>query len=96
VVTGNVIRDNNRMSVNTPGGDDDSGAFGVLLQGHGTEVSFNTISGHDTASYDYGRDGAAVEVYGATGSNVHHNLAFDNDAFSELGAAVQQQHRAER
>jgi hypothetical protein len=85
VVTGNVIRDNNRMSVNTPGGDDDSGAFGVLLQGRGTEVSFNTISGHDTFSYDYGRDGAAVEVYGATGSHVHHNLAFDNDAFSELG-----------
>jgi hypothetical protein len=84
-VTGNDIRDNNRMSVLTPGGDDDSGAFGVLLQGTGTEVSFNTISGHDAFSYDYGRDGAAVEVYGATGSNVHHNVALNNDAFSELG-----------
>ena len=32
-----------------------------------TDVSFNTISGSDAFSYDYGRDGAAVEVYGATG-----------------------------
>ena len=75
VITGNDIRDNNRMSVLTPGGNDDSGAFGVLLQGNGSEVSFNTIAGHDAFSHDYGRDGAAVEVYGATGSNVHHNLA---------------------
>jgi len=85
VITGNDIRDNNRMSVLTPGGNDDSGAFGVLLQGAGSDVSFNTISGHDAFSYDYGRDGAAVEVYGATGSNVHHNVAINNDAFSELG-----------
>jgi hypothetical protein len=88
VITGNDIRDNNRMSVLTPGGDDDSGAFGVLLQGTGTEVSFNTISGHDAFSHDYGRDGAAVEVYGATGSNVHHNIALNNDAFSELGKST--------
>ena len=88
VITGNEIRDNNRMSVMTPGGNDDSGAFGVLLQGTGTEVSFNTIAGHDAFSHDYGRDGAAVEVYGATGSNVHHNVAVDNDAFSELGKST--------
>ncbi|TML87836.1 MAG: DNRLRE domain-containing protein [Actinobacteria bacterium] len=87
VITGNTIHDNNRMSVLTPGGNDDSGAFGVLLQGSGTDVSFNTISGSDAFSYDYGRDGAAVEVYGATGSNVHHNVAVNNDAFSELGKA---------
>src|SRR5205823_10326591 len=78
VVTGNTIHDNNRKSVLTPGGNDDSGAFGVLLQGSGTDVSFNTISGSDAFSYDYGRDGAAVEVYGATGSNVHHNVAVNN------------------
>jgi len=87
VISGNAIRDNNRMSVLTPGGNDDSGAFGVLLQGTGTDVSFNTISGSDAFSYDYGRDGAAVEVYGATGSNVHHNVALNNNAFSELGKA---------
>ncbi len=73
------------MSVLTPGGSDDSGAFGVLLNGDRTEVAKNVISGSDTFSYDYGRDGAAVEVYGGQGNHIHHNLALDNHAFSELG-----------
>jgi parallel beta-helix repeat protein len=84
-VIGNTIRDNTKMSVNDPGGSGDSGAFGVLLNGDRTEVAHNTISGHDAFSYDYGRDGAAVEVYGGQGNHVHHNLAVGNDAFSELG-----------
>lgn len=81
----NNIRDNNRMSVNTVGGDDDSGAFGVALLGDNAEIAYNTISGSDAASYDYGRDGAAVEVYGGVGNRIHHNTSIDNDAFSELG-----------
>jgi len=84
-VFGNTIRDNTKMSVLTPGGDDDSGAFGVLLNGDRTDVANNTISGHDTFSYDYGRDGAAVEVYGGFENHIHHNLAIDNETFSELG-----------
>jgi parallel beta-helix repeat protein len=84
-VIGNTLQNNNKMSVNTPGGDDDSGAFGVLLNGDRTEVANNAISGSDAFSYDYGRDGAAVEVYGGLGNNVHHNFAVDNDAFTELG-----------
>jgi hypothetical protein len=84
----NVLRDNNRMSVLTRSPtDDDSGAFGVLLQGDGTVVAYNTISGSDAFSYDYGHDGAAVEVYGGQRNHIHHNLAIDNDAFSELGNA---------
>jgi Right handed beta helix region len=82
----NLLRDNDRMSVLTKvPADDDSGAFAVLLQGDGTTVAFNTISGSDAFSYDYGRDGAAVEVYGGRDNHIHHNLAVDNDAFSELG-----------
>jgi hypothetical protein len=73
------------MSVLTVGGSDDSGAIGVLLRGDRTEVAFNTISGSDAFSYDYGRDGAAVEVYGGQKNHIHHNFAQDNDAFSELG-----------
>jgi parallel beta-helix repeat protein len=84
-IAGNTIRDNTKMSVLTAGGGDDSGAFGVLLNGDRTEVANNTISGHDTFSYDFGRDGAAVEVYGGQANHVHHNLALDNHAFSELG-----------
>ena len=52
-IVANTIRDNNKMSVNTPGGDDDSGAFGVLLNGDRNEVANNTISGSDAFSYDY-------------------------------------------
>src|SRR5437870_863082 len=85
VIVGNTLQNNNRMSVNTPGGNDDSGAFAVLLNGDRNEVMNNSISGSDAFSYDYGRDGAAVEVYGGQGNNIHDNLAVDNNAFSELG-----------
>lgn len=84
-VLNNVIKDNNRMSVNTVGGDDDSGAFGILIAGDSSDIAHNVISGSDAASYDYGRDGAAVEIYGGIGNRIHHNTAIDNDAFAELG-----------
>ena len=81
----NQVVDNRRMSVNTPGGSDDSGAFGVLVRGDYATVSWNTINGHHAMSYDYGIDGAAVEIYGAVGTTVDHNYAADNNTFSELG-----------
>ena len=84
----NRLIGNNRMSVLTATStSDDSGAFGVLLRGDRNEIAHNTISGSDAFSYDYGRDGAAVEIYGAVGNHVHHNVAVDNDAFTELGDA---------
>jgi hypothetical protein len=79
------IVDNNKMSVLTVGGDDDSGAFGIALHGDYAEVAYNTISGCDAFSYDYGRDGGAVEIYGGQYNHVHHNLSIDNVAFTELG-----------
>ena len=72
-IVGNQFVDNNKMSVNTPGGYDDSGAFGVLLNGDGNEVAYNHIS--------------AVEVYKGQGNNIHHNTTVDNETFSELGDA---------
>ncbi len=82
----NTIKDNDRMSVLTESpSTDDSGAFGVVLRGDRAEVAYNTISGSDAFSYDYGRDGAAVEIYGGRQNYIHHNLAIDNDVFSELG-----------
>ena len=85
-VQNNNIVDNNKMSVltQTPT-NDDSGAFGVLLNGDNSNVGWNTISGSDAFSYDYGRDGAAVEVYGGQGNYVHDNTATDNHDFTELG-----------
>ncbi|HWT26129.1 MAG TPA: right-handed parallel beta-helix repeat-containing protein, partial [Solirubrobacteraceae bacterium] len=87
-VVRNEMLGNDRMSVLTPApADDDSGAFGVLLHGDDNEVAHNTIAGSRAFSHDYGSDGAAVEVYGGRGNAIHHNLAVDNDAFAELGAA---------
>src|SRR2546425_6484280 len=83
-IIGNTFQNNNKMSVNTPGGYDDSGAFGVLLNGDRNEVAYNQISGSDAFSYDYGRDGAAVEIYKGQGNSIHHNTAVDNQAVSEL------------
>lgn len=86
VIMDNELVDNDRMSVLTAAPtNDDSGAFAILLHGDDTEIAYNTISGSDAFSYDYGRDGAAIEIYGARRSSIHHNLAVDNDAFAELG-----------
>src|SRR3989454_11684936 len=83
-IIGNTFQNNNKMSVNTPGGYDDSGAFGVLLNGDRNEVAYNQIFGSDAFSYDYGRDGAAVEIYKGQGNSIHHNTAVDKHAFREL------------
>lgn len=65
--------------------DDDSGAWGVLLNGDHNVVAYNRFGDNVGCSHDYGEDGAAVEVYGAVGNAVHHNLSVDDLAFSELG-----------
>ncbi len=82
------FHDNTMMSPLDPGGSGDAGAFGVLLHGDDNEIAHNTMSGHDACSYDYGRDGAAVEVYKGKRNKIHHNTASDNDSFSELGGDV--------
>lgn len=82
----NTLRDNNRMNVNTPSpANDDSGAFGLLVQGDGNELKNNLITGSDAFSYDYGRDGCAIEIFGASGTNAHDNTATSNNCFVELG-----------
>ncbi len=86
-VLGNRMQDNNRMSVLTRGGNDDSGAWGVLVNGDRTEVAGNVISGSDAFSYDYGRDGSAVEIYKARDSFIHANRSIENHDFTELGGA---------
>ena len=82
----NTLRDNNRMNVNTPSpANDDSGAFGFLVQGDSNELKNNVITGSDAFSYDYGRDGCAIEIFGASGTNAHDNTATSNNCFVELG-----------
>lgn len=87
----NTIRDskltgNNRMSVDDDTPDNDSGAFGVLLNGDDNVVTGNTITGSYAGSHDYGTDGAAVEVFNGDRNLVLHNIARNNETFTELGA----------
>jgi hypothetical protein len=86
----NVIRDsaligNDRMSVDDPEPDNDSGAFGVLLNGDDNLVTGNLITGSYAPSHDYVTDGAAVEVFNGDRNRVTFNLTRDNDTFTELG-----------
>ncbi len=87
VVTRNRIADNVKMSVLTREPEtDDAGAFGVLLNGRQAEVSWNQISGHHAFSYDFGEDGAGVEVYDSSGNRVDHNV-ISGGAGVELGGS---------
>ncbi|WP_457971883.1 hypothetical protein [Arthrobacter sp. D1-17] len=91
----NVLKNNNVMNVNTPGRQcgtaeatdctDDSGAFGVLINGNDNEFFGNTVTGSTAASFDYGMDGGAFEIYDGSRNNIHHNHAIDNNVFSEVG-----------
>ncbi|GAA2843962.1 hypothetical protein GCM10020220_036470 [Nonomuraea rubra] len=63
------------MSVNDDGGDNDSGAFGVLLNGDDNVVTGNTITGSFAKSADYGIDGAAVEIFNGDRNTVTHNIS---------------------
>jgi hypothetical protein len=81
----NYLHHNDRMHANTPGEFDDYGAVGVVLIGDDTEVAFNKITDNWAPSADFGTDGSAVEIYGAIGSVVHHNVSKNNRTFTELG-----------
>lgn len=84
-ITFSSIYNNTKMSVLTKSPSyDDSGAFGVALNGTRTEVAYNTISGHETFSYDFGTDGSAVEIYESSFNSIHHNLIKQSSGF-ELG-----------
>ncbi|MEV6868385.1 hypothetical protein AB0M44_46330 [Streptosporangium subroseum] len=85
-VRNSVLSANNRMSVNDKGGDNDSGAFGVLLNGDDNLVVGNVIVDSYARSEDYGTDGAAVEVYNGDRNRVARNVSRDNETFVELGA----------
>jgi len=83
--TGNQIHDL-KMIVNTPGGDDDYGANGVIIYGSNNEFAFNKIWNARASSYDYGRDGGGFEFW-ATLSNIkiHDNWVQDSEGFFEVG-----------
>jgi hypothetical protein len=79
------IVNNNKMVQGTNGSDDDSGAFGILVNGDDNLISRNTISGSFAPSADYTYDGAAVEIYDGDRNHVEYNTTSNNETFTELG-----------
>jgi hypothetical protein len=81
------FEDNSVLSQNTRGGDDDSGAWGVLINGDDNEVAWNSFTGNRAkCSYDYGSgEGASIEIYGAQRNQIHHNFSVNDKTFTELG-----------
>jgi len=78
----NRLIDNNMKSAN---GKSDSGGVGVTLSGDANLVFHNYITGSDMCSPLYGRDGAAVDVYGGRDNVIAYNTAVQNNNFAEVG-----------
>lgn len=81
----NKLINNNMMDGLDTIPNNDYGAFGLLVHGDDAEVAYNEISGSDACSYDYGRDGSAIEIYGGRNNYFHHNISINNNTFTELG-----------
>ena len=87
VIEGNAIHDNDRMVVNTVGGNDDRGANAVVL--HHTNgpltIRANRMWNNRALSHDYGYDGGAVEIYAASGATITSNVMWNNENVIETG-----------
>ncbi|AFZ67055.1 discoidin domain-containing protein [Deinococcus peraridilitoris] len=89
----NEVRDsrlvkNTVISTNTPASvkyDDDSGAWGVLLNGKNNRVINNYFSGNSGCSEDYGVEGASFELYKTSGNLILENTLVDETTMAELG-----------
>jgi hypothetical protein len=85
----NELHDNVIMSVNSDnGGSDDSGAWGIVVNGRHNEIAYNSFRGNNAwCSYDFGNEGASIEIYEGTANFVHNNVSIDDTTFSELGGS---------
>jgi hypothetical protein len=83
----NEIHHQDRMLRNTVGGNDDSGASGIgFVKSTGAVLaSGNRIHGNRALSHDYGWDGGAFEIYGASNVTMADNILWDNENVLETG-----------
>jgi hypothetical protein len=84
-----IVKDNVSLTVNDKADpDNDAGAFGILVNGDSNEIAYNTLENNLAwCSYDYGIDGASVEIYEAKGNRIHHNRSIGEGTFTELGGS---------
>jgi nitrous oxidase accessory protein NosD len=86
-IEGNVIHDNDRLVVSDPEPDNDFGANAIIL--HKTVGSVlirrNEFYANRGTSHDYGTDGGAIEIWGASNVRVEENVFHDNENVLETG-----------
>jgi hypothetical protein len=82
-----VVHDNDRMIVDDPAPDNDTGAMGINFQFSTGPVlaDHNIIYGNRAQSDDYGYDGSGFEIYGASNVSMLDNVLFDDEAVMETG-----------
>ena len=87
LIQGNDVANNTGMVVNDPAPNTDWGASGIsFLHTVGPLVARgNTIHGNRAPSHDYGYDGGAFEIYGASGVTMTDNIIWDNQNVLETG-----------
>jgi parallel beta-helix repeat protein len=87
LIQDNDVVDNASMVVNDPKPGNDTGAVGIsFLHTTGPVVARgNTIHGNRAQSDDYGYDGGAFEIYGASGVSMLGNIVWDNQDVLETG-----------
>ncbi len=87
LIDANAIHDHDRMVVNTIGGYDDRGANAIVFYHSSgpTTVTNNRIWDNRAASYDYGYDGGAFEIYAASGIWIEGNKTSNNENVIETG-----------
>ncbi len=87
VVAGNQIVDNQGMVVDDPTPGNDTGANAIVFYKSTGAISVtgNTIHGNRAPSDDYGYDGGAFEIFGASNVTMADNLLYDNQNVVETG-----------
>jgi hypothetical protein len=87
----NTLTDNNVMNVLTPrsfNAYDDIGAWGIVLKGQHQEIAYNYLARNNAfCTYDTPPQGNSIEVFEAQDSVIHHNTAYGDRVFSELGGS---------
>jgi hypothetical protein len=85
IVSNSFIKNTMMLTLDRENTTNDTGAAAIVLEGDDNVVAYNRIEGHDACSYDFERDGSAVELYGGQRNLIHHNTAVNNNTFTELG-----------
>ena len=87
MVLDNRVHDQDRMMVNTVGGNDDTGAQGIGFNKTtgATLARGNFLWNNRAPSYDYGMDGGAFEIYAASNVTITGNAMWDSHNVLETG-----------